>query len=112
MTTFLKKLPIITTFGSVFSTTTFKQTSITFSGTIINGLLGALFYILTARFLGPAAFGLMSVAVTTLTLVADIGDLGSNTGIVNFIPRYLNEDKTKALRFLKLGLEVKLFVAL
>lgn len=97
--------------GSIFSTSTFRQSSITFTATLINGTLGALFYIITARFLGPSNFGLMMIAVTTLTLMGDIGDLGTNTGIVRFVGKYAKFDKEKAKRILKLGLKVKLVVA-
>lgn len=95
---------------SILGTATLRQSGVTFFGTILNGALGAVFYILTARFLGPAAFGLMSVAVASLTLVADIGDLGTDTGLVNFVARYFKKEPTKAKRFLKLGLKVKFFV--
>lgn len=96
---------------SVVSTATFKQSSITFSGTFINGLLGALFYILTARFLGPADFGILIIAITSLTLVADISELGVGTGLVRFVSGFLSSQKEKAYRFLKLGLEIKIILA-
>lgn len=90
-----------------FNSTILKQSSITSFGTIINGGLGAAFYILMARFLGPADFGLLFVSITTLTLIADIADLGTNTGLVKFVSANLQSDKDKALRFLKLSLEIK-----
>lgn len=95
---------------SIFSTATFKQSQITTLGTIINGALGALFYILMARFLGPSDFGLLAVSIVTLTLIADIADLGTNTGLVRFVSSYINSDKEKAFKFLKLGLEIKLII--
>ena len=100
----------LTGFKNIVKTATFRQSTITFSGTAINGLLGAFFYILIARFLGPSSFGLLSVAVATLTLISDIGDLGTDTGLVNFVSRYLKKDFTKAKRFLKLGLKVKVII--
>ena len=95
---------------SIFATATFRQSGITFTGTLINGVLGAVFYILVARFLGPASYGLLAVTITVLTLVADIGDLGTDTGLVRFVGKFINTDKLKAYRFLKLGLKVKLLV--
>lgn len=94
-------------FKSILSTATFKQSQITILGTIINGFLGALFYILMARFLGPNNFGLLAVSIATLTLIADVADFGTNTGIVRFVSSHLTSDKEKAFRFLKLSLEVK-----
>lgn len=91
----------------IFSTTTWKQSQITVIGTIINGGLGVLFYVFMARFLGPSDFGLLTIAVATLTLIGDSVDFGTNTGIVRFVSANLNKDRSKALKFLKLGLEFK-----
>lgn len=93
-------------------TSTFRQSGVTFVGTIINGLLGAVFYIIAARNLGPESFGLLSVAIAVLTLTGDIGDLGTDTGLVRFVGKYIKSDIKKAKRFLKLGLEIKLAVSL
>lgn len=95
---------------SILSTTTFKQSRITISGTVINGVLGAFFYILMARFLGPSDFGLLTVSIATIALVADIADIGTNTGLIRFVSASLAEDREKAYRFLKLSLEVKLIM--
>jgi len=95
---------------SVFKTATFRQSQITVVGTIINGFLGALFYIVLARFLGLYDFGLLTVSVAALTLIADIVDFGTNTGIVRFVSSSLVANKDKALRFLKLSLEIKIAV--
>lgn len=95
---------------SIFKTATFRQSSITFIGTLLNGFLGALFYILVARILGPTDFGIVTISIVTLTLIADIADLGTNTGLVRFVSANLVSNKEKALRFLKLGLEIKLVV--
>lgn len=95
--------------GSILSSKTWKQSQITVAGTVVNGVLGALFYIFMARFLGPFNFGLLTVSVATLTLIADMVDFGTNTGLVRFVSsNVLN--KEKAWRFLKLSLEVKITV--
>lgn len=95
---------------SIFSTATFKQSQITITGTILNGFLGALFYIALARFLGPSEFGILTIAFTTLVLLADIADIGVNTGLVRFVSSNFEHNREKALKFLKLSLEVKLIV--
>ena len=77
----IRKLPGVNLVENIFATATFKQSSITFMGTVLNGALGAVFYILAARFLGPASFGLMSVAIAALTLISDIGDFGTNAPV-------------------------------
>lgn len=93
---------------SIIATATFKQSQITIAGTLINGALGALFYIVLARFLGPANFGLLTIVLTTLVLIADMADIGTNTGLIRFVSSHLNSDQDKAYRFLKLSLEIKL----
>lgn len=97
---------------SIVSTNTFKQSSLTFTATLINGLLGMAFYIFLARVLGPSDFGLFALSVTVLALVADIGNLGINTGIVNFVSKYLESDKTRSQKYLKLGLYSKIVISL
>lgn len=94
----------------IFKTATWKQSQITLTGTILNGVLGALFYIFMARFLGPADFGLLTVCIVTFTLIADIADIGTNTGLIRFVSSHLASDREKAFKFLKLGLETKLVV--
>lgn len=92
----------------ILSTATFRQSQITILATAINGGLGALFYIVLARFLGPSDFGLLIVAITAMVLIADIVDLGTNTGIVRFVSSSLAEKSDKVYRFLKLSLKIKI----
>lgn len=96
----------------LLKTSTLRQSSITFTASMINGVLGALFYIVIARTLGPAQFGIFSVAVAASTLLADVSDLGTDTGLVRFVGRYIKKDKQKAYRFLKLTLKIKVVTSL
>lgn len=91
----------------IIKTATFRQSTITTTGTILNGLLGAVFYILLARFLGPSDFGLFTVSIAILTMIADIVDFGTNTGLVRHVSSSLVNEKEKALKFLKLALMFK-----
>lgn len=93
---------------ALFATSTLRQSGITFVGTLINGVFGAVFYMLTARALGPASFGLMSVVISVATLVATFSDFGVDTGLVRFVSGSLKKDKNRAYRFLKLSLKIKL----
>lgn len=95
-------------FKKIIGTATFKQSQITIAGTLLNGALGALFYIVLARFLGPGDFGLLTIALTTLVLIADMADIGTNTGLIRFVSANLARSRDKAYRFLKLSLEIKL----
>lgn len=92
----------------LLTSSTLYNSQITATATLINGLLGAFFYILLARFLGPIEYGVITISIAVLTLVADIADLGTNTGIVRFLPGVINTDK--AVRILKMSLELKFCV--
>ena len=85
------------------NTETFKDTSITTVGTLINGFLGALFYIMLARYLGPTEFGIISLSILILTLIVDVADLGLDTGVVRFVGKYKRTQPEKAKKFLKLA---------
>jgi len=97
-------------FRAIFQTATFRHSSITLVGTLMNGVLGMVFYVLGARWLGPVEFGLLILAITTMTLVADVADFGTNTGLVKFVSAHLKSDRERAYQFLKLSLEIKLVV--
>lgn len=98
--------------SNTFRTKTLKHSAISFSGVIITGIFGAFFYILIARFLGPVDFGIFSVSVLVITLLSDVLSVGIDTGTIRFIGKYSTRDTQTALRFLKLGLLIKLGICL
>lgn len=95
---------------SILKTATIRQSSMTLTTTVINGALGVIFFILLARLLGPSSFAFVAIAISVITITADLADLGANNSIVRFVPEYLRRDKEKAYRFLKFGLELKVMV--
>lgn len=94
--------------ASVFLSKTINHFLITSSGTVVNGFLGLLFYILIARGLGPGSYGIIAIAISTITLISDMADLGIDTGIIRFVGKQKNSED--ALRYIKLGLEIKVVV--
>jgi O-antigen/teichoic acid export membrane protein len=96
----------------ILKTKTITHSAVTLLGTTINGLLGVLFFIYLARILGPENFGIFSISIVVLTLVSDIADFGINTGLINFVSRHILINPTESLRFLKLGLTLKLISSL
>lgn len=96
----------------VVNTSTFRQTAATFIFTVVNGLLGMIFYIFSARYLGPSDFGEFTLLIVFLALVTDIGNLGINSGIVNFVSKYIKSDSAKAWKYLKLALCSKLTISI
>ena len=97
---------------SITKSATFKQSSLTFTATVINGILGMIFYIFLARELGPSNFGIFSLSVVVLALTADIGNFGANTGIVNFVSKYIQNDIHLAMKYLKIGFLFKVFIGI
>ena len=65
------------------------------------------FYVLAARYLGPSKFGIFSISVATIALIASIANFGVDTGIVRFVGRSITHDREKALKFLKAGFYIK-----
>lgn len=94
----------------ILNTKTLRHFLVTSGGTVVNGLLGLLFYIVVARELGPDFYGIFAVAVASIALISDISDLGIDTGLIRFVGKYRQKEKEKALRFIKLGLIVKVTV--
>ncbi len=94
--------------SGVLKTRTVKDSFITSFGTVINGFLGLFFYSVLGKFLGPVSYGIFSVSVDSMTIVKDVGSVGIDTGIVRFVGKYAANDRQKALRFLKLSLELKI----
>ncbi len=74
----------------------------------MNGILGMIFYIMIARYLGPSDFGIFSICIVTITLLASIANIGVDTGLIRFVGKYVANEKNKALKFFKLGLEIKI----
>jgi O-antigen/teichoic acid export membrane protein len=91
---------------SVLKSRTLSQSGITISATLINGILGLLFFVIAAKNLGPATFGILSFTTAFIALVSDIATLGTDTGLIRFIGKFTDLGDRK--RILKLGFEVKI----
>lgn len=94
----------------IFKTATLRQSTITLISTLINGFLGAAFYILLFRSLGPVNFGVISLSITSLTLISDVLDFGTNTGLVKHVAASIKSNEETALKYLKLSLKFKFFI--
>lgn len=88
----------------------YKDTTGVFAGNILTSVLAFTFIVLVSRFLGPADFGIFSLALALLTMVSDISDFGANTGMIKFTSIALRDNKPeKAHQLIKLNFRFKLF---
>lgn len=106
----VEKIPGFELLNGIITTSTFKQSSVTFIGTFLNAFFGAFFFIITARLLGPAQFGLLSIALVALNFISDVSEVGTGSGLVNFVSRSIHSDSVRANKFLKLALKIKIII--
>jgi len=85
-----------------------KDSAIVLTGNIIGAGLGFIATILITRTLGPAQFGLFSVAIAVMGITSQISDFGINSGLVRFASLYLKNDNQKANLMFKVSLKFKL----
>ncbi len=93
---------------NILKTSTFKQSGVTLFGTLLNGLIGVVFYIYVARLLGPHDYGVFSFVTITVALLASIANVGTDTGVTKFAAESWSKDKKRAIRFLNAGFLIKL----
>ncbi len=79
---------------NIIKSKTSRHSIISLGTTIINGILGLLFYIALARLLGPTEFGNILLVITLIIVCSDIADFGVNSGVVNFVSKHRGEDKS------------------
>lgn len=88
-----------------------KDAVINTASTIINAVFGLLFLVVVSRLLGSAAFGIFAAAQALQFVLADIFDLGTNIGILRFLPQFKPKDQNFS-QTLKVALEIKTAVSL
>lgn len=68
-----------------------KNAGISASGTIFQYTLNYLTFIVIARFIGPATFGLFILAQTIFRIAGMVSKLGLDQGVVRFVACYRGE---------------------
>lgn len=91
---------------SLLRSRTVRQSAITVTSTFASSGLGAVFYLLVARFLGSHNFGLFSLSLTILTLIVTVADVGMGQGLIRFVSQH--RDTGAYFSFAKLALKLKL----
>ena len=85
-------------FRNLFFTDTGKDTGVVFIGTLINVVVGGLFFIIAPRILGPADYGLFSVVLATGLVAFNFANFGIDTGILRFVKPDQGETNQKYLK--------------
>ncbi len=91
---------------AIFQTQTWRQSAITVVSTFLSSGLGAVYYLLLARLLGPAQYGLFSLVIATIGVVFPVADLGLGQSLVRFVGA--NKTDRKYFPFVNLALKTKL----
>lgn len=96
-------------FNSIKMPKIFRDAGFVFSGEVFNIGFGFLLTVVVSRHLGPAEFGLFSVALAFLVLVAGLMDFGVNTALVRFVSLALKQKQLeKTRRILSIAWRFKL----
>lgn len=74
----------------------------------LSAIFGFLAMVILARSLGPAKFGLFSLALGTMLVAMELAGQGIDVGLVRFSSLYLKEDKHQANLMFKVALELKI----
>lgn len=73
----------------LFFSLTAKNIYLITGGNILVIICGFIFTVLSARSLSPSDFGIFSVAISLIVILADLGELGIGGGLVNFLPSFI-----------------------
>lgn len=85
---------------SIFKKKALHQTAFVTAGSLVNGLSLFALNIVLARSLNQELFGIFSLSVVALSVVAEMSDFGLNAGLLRFAPYYIatnQQDKLKQL---------------
>lgn len=88
-----------------------SQSAVFTAGSMATGVLAAIALIYISRNLGPQEFGIFSVGIAVMMIVAKVGDLGLSTIITRQLPR-LQQDPILAKEFLAQVMKWKLGMTL
>ena len=75
-----------------------KGAGLVFVGLLIGRLLGYLTRLVVARYLGPAEYGLLVLALSVFSLASVIGLAGLQSGLLRFVPEFKGKKEDKKIR--------------
>ncbi len=75
-----------------------KDATILFIGNSLNAVLAIVFTIVSARFLGPEGFGILTTVISLIIIISTLGDLGLGSSLFRFVSKYYLQGKKKKAR--------------
>jgi O-antigen/teichoic acid export membrane protein len=89
-----------------------KNVAIVMIGRMISAVLGFLAAIIIAKGLGPKGFGIFSLLIVVMKLIAELTGGSINQAIVKFSSSYLQKEKEKAELTFKIGFKIEIIIGL
>ncbi|TRZ48337.1 hypothetical protein D4S03_09995, partial [bacterium] len=71
----------------ILSSSTIKDTFISFIGLGITAIVGFIYTVILARLLGPEKYGVFSAITALIAIIYSLGDIGITSALINFIPK-------------------------
>lgn len=77
---------------------TARSTYITTCGAGLNAFLGFVFWIIVARSVSPADFGLFSVVINLVSILFILCDVGFSSSVIRFLPQAIRDNKKEEVK--------------
>lgn len=91
-------MKVIEQLQSIVKKKALHQTGYVAIGSLVNGFSLFALNIALARFLNQELFGIFSLAVAALSVIAEMSDFGLNAGLLRFAPYYISTNQTDKLK--------------
>ena len=98
------------------SKTVAKGAGLVFIGLIVGRLIGYLTRLVIARYMGPAEYGILVLALSAFSIASVIGLVGLQGGLLRFVPEFVGKNENKKIRSavyycIKIALPLSIFIS-
>jgi len=85
-----------------------KDFAVVFSGKVLSAALGFVATLLIARHFSDAEFGILTAALVVMQMASAVATLSIDNGLVRYLSIYLETDRNRAYRMLRVAIQVRL----
>lgn len=89
-----------------------KDLGFVFSGKILSAALGFVTTMIVARHFSDAEFGILTISLVVMQLASAAATLAMDIGLVRYLSLYMENDRNRAGRMLKLTIQIRLISGL